>query len=590
MRRFHVGLIALSSLAACKDEIDLDPVDDSPVIEARVRPKPIIGGTLTIASGLAVAADPDRDSIHVVDIQGTKSELHTIALEAGEEPGRVVAGKDGVAHVVLRGSGNVGTIDLQAGTITRHRVCTDPRGIAFDAGADALYVACAGGSLLTLSAETGEIVERVELEPDLRDVVIADGKVMVSKFREATVLGLDGSRLSVPALEHHDPFSGELSSRSAGAAWKTGVTEDGRVYMLHHMASREPIPIEVEPEDIEGVDDGGGGPGGGAYGGGGGDFSCDGGITTPVLTIFGADGEATTASLRPKLAVDAVVTGNGFTAVAQPGAAIGKSTMDVFSFAPQQQCGEDPTTETGEGQVTAVALTETGDLVAQSREPARLTVEYNDGTRAFIDLAGESRFDSGHEIFHRVTDSLLSCASCHPEGTDDGHVWTFIDIGPRRTQTLDIRLEGTEPFHWDGDMDDLDMIMGEVLTHRMGGKKQSSERRASFRRWLFEQERPPTRADDLDADEVTAGEALFVSYGCGTCHSGPALGGATTERFGDLDLQVPSLRRVSLRAPFMHDGRSGDLDEAVRDMVEGSGRGDAPDEDVAAMVAYLRTL
>jgi mono/diheme cytochrome c family protein len=585
MRRFHVGWLALSSLVACKDEIDLDPVDDSPVIESRVRPKPIIGGTLTIASGLAVASDPDRDTIHIVDIQDSRSELHTIALEPGEEPGRVVAGVEGIAHVVLRGSGNVGTIDLRAGTITRHRVCTDPRGIAFQADADALYVACAGGSVLTLAAQTGEIVERVELEPDLRDVVIADGRVMVSKFREATVLGLDGSRLVVPDGADFDPFTGEGTTRRAGAAWKAGVTEDGEIYLLHHMASTAPIPIEVEPEDIEGFDGGGGG---GAYGGGGSSL-CHGGITTPVLTLF-RDGEALTFALQPKLTVDAVMTADGYTAVAQPGAAVGKSTLDVFSFAPRDQCGEDPTSDTGEGQVTAVALTEAGDLVVQSREPARLSVRYDDGTRASIELAGESRFDTGHEIFHRVTDSLLSCASCHPEGTDDGHVWTFIDIGPRRTQALDIRLEGTEPFHWDGDMDDLDMIMGEVLTHRMGGKRQSSDRRASFRSWLFEQERPPTRAVDLDAAQVEEGAALFDAYGCGTCHSGPGLGGATTERFGALELQVPSLRRVSLRAPFMHDGRSADLDAAVRDMVVGSGRGEAPDEDVAAMVAYLRTL
>src|SRR5687768_5371914 len=99
-------------------------------------------------------------------------------------------------------------------------------------------------------------------------------------------------------------------------------------------------------------------------------------------------------------------------------------------------------------------------------------------------------FDTGHEIFHRVTESNLSCVSCHPDGTDDGHVWQFVGLGPRRTQSLDIGIEGTAPFHWDGDMDDLDVLMTEVLAHRMGGLRQSEARADSFTRWLFEQERP----------------------------------------------------------------------------------------------------
>lgn len=593
MRRVHLVLFAGLSVAGCKDAIDLDPVDDTPPVEARVRPKPITGGTLTVVGDLAVASDPDRDVIHIVDLSKEK-EIHTIALEANEEPGRVVAGEDGTAHVVLRGFGGVATLDLAAGTIVgRYRTCSDPRGIVHDPATAELHVACANGSLVTLDAESGDVVERVYLEPDLRDVFLVDGRVMVSKFREAVILGVDGTRLEIPGFSEFDPFTGEATDRTPGSAWRAGATPEGRIYVLHQVASNKPIPIEVEPEDIEsgGGDDfggDGGGGGGGAYGGGG--SSCDGAISNPALTLF-EFGSPNTVLLRPKLTVDVVVTDLGYTAVAAPGAAVGKGALEVFSFSPQEQCGtEDPTTDQGEGQVTAVALSEVGDLVSQSREPARLTVDYYDGHRVFIDLAGESRFDTGHEIFHRVTDSLLSCASCHPEGTDDGHVWNFVDLGPRRTQALDIGLAGTEPFHWDGDMDDLDMIMGEVLTHRMGGKKQSGARRDSFQSWLFEQKRPKAGADDLDADAVARGEALFTSYACGTCHRGPDLGGAMTERFGDQDLQVPSLRRVSLRAPFMHDGRSKDLKAAVQDMLNGTGHGDAPLDDVYAMVAYLRTL
>src|SRR5262245_15331843 len=51
---------------------------------------PLSGGTLILAHGgdLAVAADPDRDAIHIVDF-ATNAVSH-IALEAGDEPGRLV--------------------------------------------------------------------------------------------------------------------------------------------------------------------------------------------------------------------------------------------------------------------------------------------------------------------------------------------------------------------------------------------------------------------------------------------------------------------------------------------------------------------
>ena len=31
---------------------------------------------------------------------------------------------------------------------------------------------------------------------------------------------------------------------------------------------------------------------------------------------------------------------------------------------------------------------------------------------------------------------VVACATCHPEGAEDGHVWLFPGDGPRRTQTL----------------------------------------------------------------------------------------------------------------------------------------------------------
>ncbi|WP_143825710.1 c-type cytochrome [Nannocystis exedens] len=587
----YLRLFAVCSLVltGCQDAIDLDPLDNSPVVESTVRPPPILGGTLTLTDdGIAIAADPDRDLVHVVDLDAGEVR-HTIALEPGDQPHRVALGSDGLAHVVLRGAGGIATIDPHEGTVTaRHGLCPEPRGIAFHDEDSSLYVACAGGSLLRLS-EAGAVQERWELEPDLRDVLIVGGEVKVSLFREAAVLGLDGTRLAVRPTADFLPH----------VAWRTWVTEFGDVAMLHQMASIKPVPIDPGPDEL---------PDGGApYGGGG---VCDLGLVSAAITIFSDNEVRTTPLLGSRLTVDAALSSDGMVAMAVPGVVRPEDRVeskrpgrdDSVSFDParsalrvddpdQPGCGSFD--ENDYGQVTAVAYAADGRLVVQSREPAQIVV-MDDGAPgggfATIPLVGEPRFDTGHEIFHRATDSGLSCASCHPEGTDDGHVWDFAGLGPRRTQALDVGLRDTAPYHWDGDMADFDVLMAEVLAHRMGGKRQSPERGDSFTRWMFEQQRPALAAGSADPALAAAGEKLFVSYGCATCHDGPAFGGQRTERIAGVAKQVPTLRRISLHPPYMHDGRAATLEAAIQDMVETTRGTTAPDADVDAIAAYLREL
>jgi hypothetical protein len=570
--RWMTGLVLISG---CDDAIDLDPLDDTPPVEARVRPKPISGGTLAIVDGVAIAADPDRDLVHIVDL-AEQSVLHTVALEPGDEPGRVVTG-NGLAHVVLRGFGGVASIDRETGVvIARHSVCSDPRGIAVDPRDWTLHVACADGALVQLDVASGEELARQQLEPDLRDVVLFDGAIHVSTFRGAELLRTDGTRTSLPSFDGIVPH----------VAWRTiAAPELGAIAVLHHSTSTSPVPIDLGPDDVEGADS--------PYGAGGG--GCQPGITGPAISIVGGDLDGTFPLLGARLTVDAALSPNGgMMAVAMPGVTPEGPSARMVSIGGDCLFDEedDPMGIAGRGQITAVAFTPDGSLVMQSREPARLLVSANpqvQGTAAVIELEGEPRFDSGHEIFHRPTESGLSCASCHPEGTDDGHVWTFEGLGKRRTQSLEIGLADTAPFHWDGDMDDLDMIMAEVMAHRMGGARQSKARGESFARWMFEQKRPPANAF-VEAALVDSGESLFFAYACDKCHDGPELGGTTTESYRGAELQVPSLRRVSLRPPFMHDGRSKTLDAAVRDMIEGTVTTDPPQENVDAIVAYLRTL
>lgn len=99
---------------------------------------PISGGTLIALQdgNTAVAADPDRDAVYVVD-QSTAAVTHTVALQTGDEPGRLVEDGAGRVHVVLRGGGALATIDPGTGAlVARRNVCPAPRGLAWYASRD----------------------------------------------------------------------------------------------------------------------------------------------------------------------------------------------------------------------------------------------------------------------------------------------------------------------------------------------------------------------------------------------------------------------------------------------------------------------
>jgi mono/diheme cytochrome c family protein len=565
-----VGLVALSG---CEDVIDLDPIDRRAPVEASVRPKPISGGTLVVTSdGMAVAADPDRDLVHVVDL-AAEHVLHTLALSPGDEPGRVVQGSGSLVHVVLRGSGGIATLDIAEGAVlAQQALCPDPRGIAFDPYPAVLHVACADGTLVSLAEASLAEIDRVRLEPDLRDVMVVDGTVWASRFRSASLVN----------AEHRQTALAPVDDFTANVAWRTWAEPDGRIMMLHQLSATRPVPIMPPPAKEGDRDEL-------PYGGGGG--FCEPGITNTALTTITEGESFTTLIPDASLTVDAAVSPLGeWMALAMPGVEEGTGSVGLMIQ------GENGcfliANERGDEQVTAVAFDASGMLVMQSREPARLVLQSSlpSGDLTVIELEGDARYDTGHEIFHRATESGLSCASCHPEGTDDGHVWVFEGLGKRRTQPLDIGLADTAPFHWDGEMNDLDVLVEEVLAHRMGGKRQSPARGESFARWLFAQQRPPAGTSMDDPALVQQGEALFTTHGCDRCHTGALLGGTTTEPIRGTELQVPSLRRVSLHPPFMHDGRSPTLHDAVRDMIETTTSTEAAAQDIEALTAYMRTL
>jgi cytochrome c553 len=195
----------------------------------------------------------------------------------------------------------------------------------------------------------------------------------------------------------------------------------------------------------------------------------------------------------------------------------------------------------------------------QTREPATLWgfPQGGDASAApwSIPLSTTSRCDTGHDIFHTHAGVAIACASCHPEGGDDGHEW-ILNGEQRRTPSLRGTIAGTAPYHWPGDEADLPVLVNDVYTVRMAGQTLPADQMGALTSWV--QAIPPPPAPSwVSASAASAGEALFNSaaVGCATCHSGAKFTNNQTLDVGTGGaFQVPPLVGVGWRAPLLHNG------------------------------------
>jgi cytochrome c peroxidase len=113
-------------------------------------------------------------------------------------------------------------------------------------------------------------------------------------------------------------------------------------------------------------------------------------------------------------------------------------------------------------------------------------------------------------------------------------------------------------------------------------------------------------------DAEKAGFNKYVDVGCGTCHNGAYLGGASfmklgmakpwadtkdpgrmkvTQKEGDKQVfKVPSLRNIEKTGPYYHDGKVKTLEEAVSLMATHQLGKTLTKDEVASIVTFLKTL
>lgn len=540
-----------------------------PTVTLTDPPPPISGGTLAVSPDgkIAVAADPDRDLVYVIDPSVPKV-LATIGLAPHDEPGRVAIDGSNRAHVALRRAGALLTIDLATFASTRRDVCGAPRGVAWDPASDSVHVACGGGELVTFSAAGGPATRAVTIERDLRDVLVSGTTLMVTTFRTAKLITLDTQGKLTSTIKP----KGKLVS----GAWRTIVQDNGDVWMLHQVSSG----FLAAQQD--------------AYNG----------AVVPVVTTFrngapiGQIVLCTALSTDLALEFDSIkktafpvvpIPGNGHTDQLDKFFWKGSVVQNGGGGGPPPTA---PTVDLDGYQFTSSATT-ADRILFLAREPARLVAYKTD--HSFVGqatLSDVSREDTGHAVFHANSSANLTCASCHLEGADDGIVWT-IDQQKRRTPSLRGTIAGTAPYHWEGDQHDIAALLGDVYTKRMSGGPLEADQKDAVRTWVSSIPAPPKLPGDAAA--ASRGQALFQGAGgCTACHQGVALTDNTNHAVGNSAMfQTPSLVGVGWRAPFLHDGCATTLRDRFNPTCRANAHGSTAmfgEAQLGDLVAYLDSL
>ncbi|MCG3172549.1 MAG: Virginiamycin B lyase [Myxococcota bacterium] len=220
----------------------------------------------------------------------------------------------------------------------------------------------------------------------------------------------------------------------------------------------------------------------------------------------------------------------------------------------------------------------------------------------------------GRKLFHdaeniQLTPSgVVTCATCHPNGGEDGLNWFLHTRGVprklRRTPAAWNAKASLAPYPRDGKFKDTAVLSRATTLELMEGAGLVVNFNA-FAAYMDELKPPPGRpVADEEGPLLNRGRELFYSKetGCAGCHQGEwftdksphAVSAASSD--GDARMEkviTPPLRGVRARAPYLHDGRAASLKDLFAIHNPGDSHGVTSrlkPEDLDALIFFLHTL
>jgi cytochrome c peroxidase len=196
----------------------------------------------------------------------------------------------------------------------------------------------------------------------------------------------------------------------------------------------------------------------------------------------------------------------------------------------------------------------------------------------------------------------MSCNSCHTLGHANGQLndnLSDLSFGaPKRVLSL-LGQKDTAPYAWNGKVKDFATQIRSSLEKTMQSDDPPQEKQvAALAAFLGTLELPPP-VDVLRGTEdkaaVVRGQKVFEQHDCARCHAPPtyttpdAYDVGLKDNEGNTRFNPPSLRGLSHRGPFFHDGSAKTLEEIF---LQRKHPGDAryTADEVRDLVHFLRNL
>jgi cytochrome c peroxidase len=547
--------------------------------------------------GATVATDPNGRGTWVVDEERDAVTLvsddgHRKSIAVDPWPEQLVVDKDGRAFVSCRAAGVIDEIDRDF-SVHRISVGTEPKGLALDDGTGRLYAGLVTErALVAVDTTSGEVVAKRDLgiEPAVL-AVTADG-----------VAVLPGRGSSVQFLKRDLSASREvpLVVSSGRRAWHgQALVPAGRDLLVVHASVDTGLEQPVSS---------------GGYGGS---------VQEPVEYMVSVIHNGQPVYYPPSLDATRRLSVAEVTGAALAGDSLliaSRGTGELVSI-PLGEIGKRPLEQrkfvAGNG-VSGVATARDGSLRTFAAFDRALVGVGTCLSEASHQPMGPGKLDAemalGRKLFHQannreIAQSTFSCATCHPDGREDGLVWRL--KGTRRqTPMLATRLADTAPYNWVGSEKTLEGNL-EQTVNRLGGTGLKDKEYHALARYIRDGLRAPQKPQPEDTALVAMGKHLFHDddVGCANCHQDAALtdgarhdvGMTSPEELAEmqavdgmaraLSFDTPSLRHVGLTAPYFHDGSAPTLEAVLSNNNDRMGHtSQLTKHQRAALAAYLKTL
>jgi DNA-binding beta-propeller fold protein YncE len=615
------GLAALGIVALAKPVMAKRMVSDfdmgSPSFQLLGRP---VGGskaanaTAAFLSGARIAAVGDGALVIDADsgklIRTDKNNKNVAALDIGANAGLLAYDPTAkLAYVADRFANRIAVVKVGEKLELASTIATpvEPFGIALSPDMKTVMVTTiADRALVAFDVATGKEKWRTALGREPRGLAVSpDGtRALVAYLQTGTVDQID--LLETHTAEHVALSTATSPRRCRHCGGADGESFARAAFAVTFMGDHQAV-VPFQRETPVQIASGGNT---GSYGGG---FEPP---ITHQLAFLGLDRErtlqttATIAQHQPRaLAWDSAhdalyVAGMGTDSIlqiknaSQVGIAEGVSASLTSG---KDRCGPDGVAITAEGNVLVwCSFTRNVERVdfVDAKGQLAVAAKLNAGTQLVASTMAEKQHQ-GMVLFHSAEPAIsqrgaLACASCHPDGREDGLSWK-IETNTLQTPLLAGRVVGTHPYKWDGGDKDLTTSLATTMK-RLGGFGLDKNQTAQLAAYLEVLPAPhtPTR----DATQVARGKKIFDSaeVGCRSCHDGATYSDSTTHKFTGSTLpqaDTPSLIGLAASAPYFHDGSAATLEALLRDRGAVHGMAETAklnDQQTTDLIAFLETL